>query len=63
MPKPIKAMMSVLVLVIALLAYLLRDAINLGVGLPILAPIAVFVVWALWIFPEPAGGKPPGGRG
>ena len=63
MPKPIKATMFVLVLVIALSAYLLRDAINLGVELPVLAPIAVFVVWALRIFPEPARGKPPGGRG
>lgn len=63
MPRPIKIMLSVLVLVIALSAHLLRDAINLGVGLPVLAPFAVFVVWALWIFPEPAKMKPPGDEG
>lgn len=60
MPKPIKIMLSLLVVLIALAVFLLRDRIGLGVGPIYLAPFALFVVWALWVFPEPTKKKLPG---
>lgn len=60
MPKPIKTMLSLLVLIIAFAAYMMREVIGLGVGPFYLIPFAAFVVWALWAFPEPTKKKLPG---
>ncbi|MDC0115937.1 hypothetical protein OAH97_00480 [Octadecabacter sp.] len=60
MPKPIKIFLSILVMLIALAAYLMRDRIGLGVGPFYLIPFTLFVVWALWAFPEPTKKKLPG---
>ena len=59
MPKPIKILLSILILLITLTVGLLGDSIGLGVGPLYLAPFAVFVVLALWIFPEPTKNKLP----
>ena len=57
MPKPIKIALSLLVQAIAFGAWFFGDSINLGVGLGFLLPFALFLVFALWIFPEPTKKK------
>ena len=59
MPKPIKIMLSILIAAIAFVLSLLGDSIGLGVGPAYLAPFAVFVILALWIFPEPTKNRLP----
>lgn len=59
MPAHIKIGLSALVLLVALAAHVWRDAIGLPVSAPFLAVYAVFLVVALWIFPEPRKAKLP----
>jgi len=53
MPKPIKIGLSLIVFILALLGHLLRDLISLAVGPTYLICFAIFVVAALWVFPDP----------
>lgn len=59
MPTPIKIVLSLMVLVAALAAHFWRDVIGLQTSGLFLAGFALFLVAALWIFPEPRKEKLP----
>jgi len=62
MPKPIKIGLSLIVFVLALLGHVFRDVIGMAVGPVYLICFAVFVVAALWVFPDPTKKQISGGR-
>lgn len=59
MPPHIKIVLSLLVFAAALAGHLGREAIGLQASAGFLAGLALFMVVALWIFPEPRSEKPP----
>jgi len=61
-PKPIKIGLSLVVFALTLLGHLLRDVIGLNVGPLYLLCFAIFVVAALWVFPDPTKKQISGGR-
>ncbi|MBD0864229.1 MAG: hypothetical protein GDA36_00775 [Rhodobacteraceae bacterium] len=59
MPKPIKMMLSIVVVLVLFLAHLFRDFLGMNVGPVYLGGLCIFLVWALWVFPEPEKKKLP----
>lgn len=58
MPPHIKAFLTGTIIVLAILAWLFRDAIRLDASPLLLFGLTAFMVLALWLFPEVKKDKP-----
>ena len=58
MPPHIKACLTGTIVVLAILAWLFRDAIGLAASPLLLFGLTAFMVLALWLFPEVKKDKP-----